>query len=290
MENPLLTPEYAKSARQGRGRAIGAGFMYFGIYFGMQIIVIAVYAIVQTVILFRNGSFSLPSLTEDISQSAIQNALPLTGVSNLLTLIVYRIIFAARRCQVSEETGLKRAGFPAILLMIPLGVCCYVFVACVLSLLFSLLPGEIVKQYAEQAETLVGATTPLAIICVVLIAPFTEEVVFRGLVYTRWQHGMGRILALFAASLLFGIMHVQVIWAAYAFSLSLLLCAVFDWYGSLWAGVILHLSFNLCQYALAPFLESVPFLPLLLGSVLLGAPLALFARRMGPRTRSCPLP
>ena len=155
------------------------------------------------------------------------------------------------------------------------------FVVCILSLL----PQATLSSYTDSAAGLLGASSVLTILCIAVIAPLSEEVIFRGLLYTRLKRGMGRAPAILLASLLFGIMHGQLIWAAYACALSVLLCLVLDWYDSLWASVLLHLSFNAGQYLLPAFLEPLSLPVLLIGSVLLLVPLILLAHRVGKRAR-----
>ena len=279
MEQPVyIPPEEAPPARSGRGRSIGAGFMYFGMYIAINSLVSVLYAIIIVSISFaQTGGLDYYALIQQV----LDGSALLAGICGILTLVVYWIFFAARRCHFGEETRLRRVNFPALLLMIPLGLCCYVFVVCILSLL----PQSALSGYADSAEGLLGSTSLLTILCIAVIAPLAEEVIFRGLLYTRLKRGMGRALALPLTSLIFGVMHGQLVWAAYAFALSLLLCLVLDWYDSLWASVLLHLSFNAGQYLLPPFLEPLSVEILLLASVLLLIPLILLAHRVGKRAQ-----
>lgn len=279
MEQPIyISPEEAALIRRSRRRSVGAGFMYFGMYVAINAIVSTLYAIVLVAVtLARTGGLDSNALIQQV----LDGAALLAGICGILTLVTYWIFFAARRCHFGEETRLRRVSFPALLLMIPLGLCCYVFVVCILSLL----PQSTLSSYSDSAETLLGSTTVLTMLCIVVIAPLAEEVIFRGLLYTRLQRGMGRKLAMPLASFLFGIMHGQLIWAAYAFALSLLLCLVLDWYDSLWASVLLHFSFNAGQYLLPPLLEPLSLELLLVASVLLIIPLILLAHRLGKRAR-----
>lgn len=279
MEQPIYpAPETDPLPRISRGRSVGAGFMYFGMYIAINSLVSVLFVVITLVIsIAQTGSFD----PEALIQQVLDGSALLAGICGILTLLVYWIFFAARRCHFGEETRLRRVGFPALLFMIPLGICCHVFVVCILSLL----PQSALSGYNSSAEGLLGATSLLSILCIAVIAPLAEEVIFRGLLYTRLKRGMGRAIALPLASLLFGMMHGQLIWAAYAFALSVLLCLVLDWYDSLWASVLLHLSFNASQYLLPRFLEPLSLGVLLIGSVLLMVPLILLAHRAGHAAR-----
>lgn len=276
--SPQNAWEAARVRRAYNRRCVGAGFMYLGIYLAVQSVVSALYALVLVFsAVLKTGSFDPSALISELTAKSML----LAGIVNLISLLVYWIIFRARRCDFFAETRLRRVGVPALLLMLPLGFACHIFVSGALSLL----PESWLSGYAASSDAVLGATDPLSTLCVVLIAPFFEEILFRGLFYTRLKRGMGKPLALLLASVLFGLLHGQLLWAAYAFLLSLLLCSVLDWYDSLWAGVLLHLSFNATQYIAAPFLASLPVLPALIASALLIVPLTLLARRCGLRAR-----
>lgn len=271
---PRNAYEAARVRRAYNRRNVGAGFLYFGIYFAVQNAVVMLYAIALAFIeLARTGGFDASAFMRRFTASSTL----LSGIFNLLALVAIWIFFAARRCRFGMETRLVRVRIPALLIMIPLGFSCHILVACALSLL----PESLLSSYAASSESLLTATGPLAIFCITVLAPFAEEVVFRGLMYTRFRRGMKKPLALILTALIFGLMHGQLLWAAYAFLLSLLLSAVLDWYGSLWASVLLHISFNATQYIAAPFIEKLPVGPALAASLLLSAALMLLAWRLG---------
>ena len=85
----------------------------------------------------------------------------------------------------------------------------------------------------------------------VLMAPVLEEVVFRGLMYTRLKKGMSIVAAAILTSLAFGIMHGTIIWAIYTFIFSLVLIWVFEKFHSLTANILLHMAYNLSGMALS---------------------------------------
>lgn len=88
-------------------------------------------------------------------------------------------------------------------------------------------------------------TIVFLLISTVIVAPITEELVFRGLIFTRLRQGMPQVLALLITCVVFGLLHGQPIWMAYAFLLGLLLNWVYIRYRSLLANIVLHVTFNL---------------------------------------------
>ncbi len=274
MEQDLYARAPQPPRPAGRGRSIGAGFMYFGFYLVVNSAVSTLYVLALAIVsVLKAGTLDIGAFIAQVTAGSVL----LSGITNILTLVVYWIFFSRRRCRFGEETGLRPVSLPALLIVVPLGFTAYIFVACVLSLL----PEAWLSSYAQSAEALLGGSGPLVLLCIVVLAPLAEEVIFRGLLYSRLKRGMGKPLALLLASLLFGVMHGHPVWMAYAFCLSLLLCSLFDWYGSLWASVLMHLCFNAGEYLLAPLLESLDPLTALAGSALLLVPLILLANRLG---------
>ena len=118
-----------------------------------------------------------------------------------------------------------------------------------LTSLISLLPADTLTAYMEVAgQVLLGNYGVLSVLIRAVLAPLTEEVLFRGLVYGNLKKALPRRLAVVLASAVFGLMHGQVLWTAYTALLGAFFCVVRDRYDSLWASVVLHMSFNAGSY------------------------------------------
>ncbi len=78
----------------------------------------------------------------------------------------------------------------------------------------------------------------------VLIAPFYEELIFRGVLFPFLLQRMGLLLAASTTSLLFAAIHLHLQSAAAIFMLSIALCLAYWRTGSLWASIGLHALFN----------------------------------------------
>lgn len=76
-----------------------------------------------------------------------------------------------------------------------------------------------------------------------LIAAFTEEMVFRGVVMQSLRR-FGDMFALITSSLIFGIFHLNLIQMPYAFLLGLCIGYFVLRTGSLWPGVLIHFANN----------------------------------------------
>lgn len=80
------------------------------------------------------------------------------------------------------------------------------------------------------------------------IVPFVEEIVFRGLIFRRWACKWGINRALFASSILFGLMHGSNF--VFATTLGLFFALLYLRSGSLWLPIAAHSLWNFQAYFL----------------------------------------
>lgn len=77
-----------------------------------------------------------------------------------------------------------------------------------------------------------------------VFAPFSEEVVFRGVVYRGYRNSGTTLQAMLLSALLFGLIHMNFNQAPYAFVLGIVLVLLVEATGSIWASVLFHVVFN----------------------------------------------
>lgn len=233
-----------RAARRARLRAFWAALMYLGIYLGMQLLVAVPYIVLVIMRAVLEFGSDMDALVPAILTTVTENAVLLTTISGVATLLVLWLIFACRKRNFLREIRLvPMRGKPvwALALLGPLANVC-------IASILALLPEAWVNSYNDTSSLLLGDMSPLFLVFVVLLAPAVEEVVFRGLVYTRLSRALPRPAALLLAAFVFGVMHQHPVWIVYTFLLGLLLCLAMDWYGSLWATLVLHLAFNASSF------------------------------------------
>ncbi len=122
------------------------------------------------------------------------------------------------------------------------------------------IPAHLMESYTEASAPITeNAMTPMAIIYTVLVAPIFEEIVFRGLVYTRIKRCMPMLGAMILSSFSFGVMHgSSIVWVAYASVLGFFLTWIFEKCGSLLASITFHVGFNLVGILAVLLPQNVP--------------------------------
>ena len=163
-------------------------------------------------------------------------------LSAAITLLVLFIFFRARGKRLAQEAWLipvkLSSLWPVVLAGIALSiVICY-------GITFIPWPEQFLQSY-EELYAVSNDDGILSLLAAVIIAPILEELIFRGLMFTRFCRGMPAPAALILASTIFGALHGTLLWASYGFIGGIAMTLVFMKYRSLYAAMLLHAVFNL---------------------------------------------
>jgi membrane protease YdiL (CAAX protease family) len=93
----------------------------------------------------------------------------------------------------------------------------------------------------------------------VVVAPFTEELIFRGYLYGVMRKYAGRLAAIFVSSCLFAGIHQHLSAFPGLFLLAVALCLVYEATGCLLVSILMHAFFNLIGVLAAIFGPTVQF-------------------------------
>lgn len=111
--------------------------------------------------------------------------------------------------------------------------------------------GGMISTYQEIEENVFQASPVLVILQTIVLAPVSEELLFRGIIFRR----LGNYIPGFwgpalISSAIFGIYHLNLAQGIFAFLFGLLICAVYDRVQNLWAAIALHVGGNLVSVVL----------------------------------------
>ena len=104
---------------------------------------------------------------------------------------------------------------------------------------------RIFTGYEETNEILFSGGLVLQILAAGIFGCIVEEISMRGVVYPRMKRYWGKNNAILFSAIVFGIYHLNVVQAVYAFFLGLFFAWVYERYDSLWAPITAHMSANL---------------------------------------------
>lgn len=123
---------------------------------------------------------------------------------------------------------------------------------------------------------------------IVLIGPFVEEVLFRGLIFRALRTGFGFWVAALIASALFALVHVPDAGGLEGFAArlltGLLFCGLFERTGSLWPAIAAHVALNAIELGRVSVAAAVAFTVLGVAGALLAGHLAPSRPRVLPAT------
>lgn len=135
----------------------------------------------------------------------------------------------------------------------------YVLVACI-SIPFSLGLNNLIlysnlasysEAYQESAEVFYGADLVIQIVCLGVLTPLVEELIFRGLIYKRVKTMMNNPRnAMIFSSLLFGFYHGNFVQILYGCLSGFLLAYLYEKFGSVKAPILAHILMNLTMLML----------------------------------------
>jgi len=233
-----------KNVFKQSGKAICYLLLFTGSQFLISFIMQVIYGVKVGMAAASSGTTpSNQEIVEGTTEFLMNNMNWLTLMSGLLTIFILWLVFLIRRKKIFQEVGLYKFNKRKVLPLILLGVATAFFVSCVLSLLP--LPESLMESYMESAQGLMSGSLPIMILSTVIVAPIVEEVVFRGLIFSRLKKSMNVWVAIVISSLFFALMHGQLLWMIYAFFLGVLLAIIAEHLNTIGASIILHMAFNL---------------------------------------------
>lgn len=134
----------------------------------------------------------------------------------------------------------------------PIGYIVAMLIAAVLTGLFSVFPwfNADAAQATGFSLYLSGIDRVLAFVCLVVLAPIVEEVIFRGWLYGHLRNMTARrgvisvVISAFLTSLVFGLVHLQWNVGVTVFAMSLVMCVLREITGTIYADILVHMIKN----------------------------------------------
>lgn len=99
---------------------------------------------------------------------------------------------------------------------------------------------------------------PIMLFMMGIFGPFSEEFVFRGIIFRGYKNSGSVFWSVFWSALLFGLMHLNFNQAAYAIALGIMFALLVEATGSLWSSVVAHMAFNSWQVCMMYLSEHIP--------------------------------
>lgn len=235
MEQPPVLDQYLWRWRDLLIILIGTGFLL-------------VVGVVAFLVIF----IAIGNKPEDLLQPTVSQTLGLTALE-ALALVGGVYLFGLRRKGLNwEAVGLRPT--TAVWYVISVVVTLMVIpIASLVTLLWFFLSGQPFEN--PQLDFLLpeGLSTIDALVMLFLAgfaAPFGEELLFRGILYTMFRERWAIWISVIVSSLLFGLIHGNVAVGLTGFLLGIIAALVYEYSKSLWTAVLVHSINNSLKIAL----------------------------------------
>lgn len=227
--------------------ALGKACCYTLLFILLQYAASFAYALVAGTIaavkqLSSTGSIDYGTIVGTLYDTVTSGTTIIVLISNICTILALVVFFALRKKNLLDEVGATPIPGATYLPLSIAGMSLAVLVIIILNMLP--ISEEAFAEYTESTSV-IDSSGFISMVSTVIFAPIAEEMIFRGLVYTRLKRAMPKWIAAVLQAALFGVLHGQILWIAYAFAVGLILAAYFESTGSLFANITVHICFNL---------------------------------------------
>ncbi len=170
------------------------------------------------------------------------------GLQFFLVALVTGIVI--HRIRPVAWLGLRWKNWPWVFIMAPLTVLTmWVAFAVLYAIGYDTLIESLGVQLVQDTVDLFQKTQDINVLIMmaftaVIVAPFCEEVVFRGYIYPALKRFSGPWIGALVSALFFSAAHGSVATLAPLFIFGLALVFLYEWTGSIWAPISVHFLFN----------------------------------------------
>ena len=159
---------------------------------------------------------------------------------------------------VSKENLFQLAGFRKIKVSTVFKIFLFTFLSMPLTALINMISMLFVDNtVAAISGDVLEAPFLVMLFIIGIFGPFSEELVFRGIVYQGYRRSGTAFAAMLLSALLFALMHMNFNQAAYALAIGVMVVLLVEATGSLWSSMIFHMVFNSQQVCLMYLSDSL---------------------------------
>jgi len=222
-----------------RIKAILIAVGYIAIYYAVSALCQLLYIVWQSGV----GDISLSQMEINVTNASY----PLSVISVILTLWIYLLIGKLRNIPLTSVVKSESVPLMVNIMAAMLAVGMRLLVTVYYSWSQNI---ELLKKSIDEAASLSpqftsGVQLLIGVFAIIVIAPFFEEILFRGIVFCELKSIMRNWAANILQALLFGIAHAVLFQSIFAFIVGIILGVVYHRTQSIKTSAICHSVFNL---------------------------------------------
>lgn len=207
---------------------------------------LALYFLLDVLVVWAVQYLTVFYVNQDPDSFLARNTQAIGSVAFLvISILVFYRIFLKDHTEYSDWIYHKPAYF---LLTVVVGILASHGLSALISLISST---GMLGNYQEIEANVFVASPVFVILQTVILAPASEELLFRGILFRRLQMYLpGFWVPALISSAIFGVYHLNLAQGIFAFLFGLLICAVYDKFRNLWTAIALHAGGNLISVVL----------------------------------------
>lgn len=235
---------------------------WFSLYLFISFVGFGCGAAILSAIQGMNGKVESALPLDEFNEISMILGLGCVAILGIIAFCLYKVI-----CK--HPFDIKRIEFKKSILSIGIGFVFNAILTVLLAIISSSLPEKLIEDLKDSTHTVMEASLPLWIIVVItgILVPIFEEMIFRyGIHGTLARSNV--VFAYIVSSLLFGVMHGNVIQGIYTVIFGLICAFLFTKGENLWYGIFAHISLNTSSVIMSEFKEESAWI--LLGIFIVG--------------------
>ncbi len=177
---------------------------------------------------------------------AIMSALAYSiAVAFIWNMAIPRIKRAKEEMYVTHLRPEKLVAYP-VLLVVTIGA------ALGTNVLFELTGvSRVAQNYQAMMQDAHAASLPVALLCIGIIMPVTEELLFRGIVFNVLKRRYPMLVAIVGSAVIYGAYTMEIVPAVSAFVIGLIAAYAYEYFGSFFIPVLVHVISSVITYLIS---------------------------------------
>jgi membrane protease YdiL (CAAX protease family) len=212
------------------------------LFYGINLVVQMIVAIVVMVVGMANGSIAAGSMPDlSYESSLMQTILYTSTIVGGFATIILGLLFIKRDRKVHGLVRDKLQKSSALSWVAIVIICvCLLWISDGITLLTN----DFSPAHQQTIDLLSAMGRWYYVVFAVIFAPLTEEIFCRGLIFKRIRSFMGFLPAAIISGAIFGIMHMNIVQGIYATLIGVIFAYIYEKKQSLFATIIAHLIVN----------------------------------------------
>ncbi|WP_373599237.1 CPBP family intramembrane glutamic endopeptidase [Paraclostridium bifermentans] len=192
-----------------------------------------------------------------------QNEMLALVLSYCIAIPILYKYYGKEDCLMSK-CNFKKISSKDLFYIILLGIGLSSVISLIIDPLVSIFPSyiEVSNEMSSKINSVVS------VLCVVILVPIFEEIVFRGIIFDHLKRNYSLVTAIIVQALLFGLVHGNIVQGIYTFLAGIVFVLANIYCGSILGSIILHIIFNSGIEELLGFNDTIYNMELILGVIL----------------------